>query len=457
MLFDKTIFKDYDIRGEYPSSINPEIFEDIAKELSSYYHPKIVCVGRDNRTSSTSLAKAMIEGFLKSGVNVIDAGLISTDMIYFLGGKFKFDLNIVITGSHVVGQNGFKICKKNAIPISGQTGLYKIRDRLLKRKKFLNKNKKKGTLIKKDFTQEWISHALSFIDLKKIKKFKIVFDTGNGVSGPIIKKLQDKIPGKFFNLFFELDGNFPNHFPNPLNEENLKDIKKKIIKEKADFGVAFDADGDRAFFLDEKGKTISGSIITAIISKNILQKNKGAKILYNAVCGRIVPQTIEKYGGIPIRVRVGHSIIKEMMRKHKALFAGEHSGHFYFKDNYFSDSGLIAFLKVLELFSCEDREISEIIKEFDIYSSSGEINFKVDDKKKVIKKIEREFKNRSIKIDWVDGISVWFKDWWFNVRPSNTESLLRLNVEADNFEILNNNLPKIIKFIEDEGGQKVIH
>lgn len=450
MKFTTSIFKDYDVRGRYPDEVNSETFELIAKEISLLFKPKIVALGRDIRPSSKKLSQAMIKGFLNLGVNVVDLGLITTDMIYFSAGKFGFDLNIMITGSHVVNESGFKICQKGALAIGGATGLYQIRDNLLKREKF-PKTEKIGKIIKKDILHDWITHALSFIEPKEVKPFKIVVDTGNGMGGLVMKPIEEKLPGNFINLFFDLDGSFPHHFPNPLIEENLLDIRRKINEKKADFGLAFDADGDRVFFLDEKGKTISGSILTAIIAKKILQGQKGETILYNAVCGRIVPETIARYKGKGIRVRVGHSLIKQDMRKYKAIFAGEHSGHFYFRDNFYADSGLIATLKVLELVSKDGRKLSEIVKDFDKYVSSGEINFKVEDRKKIIKAIEK-YHLKKAEIDQLDGLSVWYQDFWFNVRPSNTELLIRLNVEADNQNTMNRVLKNVINEIEGLGG-----
>jgi len=456
MDFDFSVFKDYDVRGIFPTQINPDFFYNIAKELVLFFKPKTVCLGWDVRNSSLTLAEGMEKGFMEMGVDVIKAGTISTDMIYFIAGKFGYDLNIVITGSHAKGQNGFKVCQKGAIPVNGSNGLYQIRDRLIERKIFPLFKLKKGRIVERDFLEDWINHSLSFVDIKKIKPLKVVIDAGNGVAGLIMEKIEEKIPGDFINLFFEPDGSFPNHFPNPLIEENLRFIKESIKKNQADLGIAFDADGDRAFILDEKAQTINGNVLTALLAKSILQKEKGP-VLYNAVCGRIVPETVKKYGGEPIRVRVGHSIIKQKMREFEAIFAGEHSGHFYFKQNYYSDSGLIAVLKVLEVFSKDGRKVSQIVREFDKYPRSGEINFKADDKKLVMKKLEEDFSLKADKIDWLDGITVWFDNWWFNVRPSNTEPLLRLNMEADSQVILKENLEKLVQKIEKLGGEKINH
>ncbi len=454
MKFASSIFKDYDVRGLYPEEINPEIFNLIAQEIALFFKPKVVAVGRDIRQSSQELSSAMIEGFFSSGINVVNLGLITTDMIYFAAGKYGFDLGIMITGSHVEGENGFKICKKGGAAISGATGLYQVRDRLLKRDKF-PESKKAGKIIHKDILKDWVDHALSFIKIEEIRHFKIVVDAGNGMGGLVMLPIEKKLPGEFINLYFDLDGRFPNHFPNPLIEENLIDIRRKIKEVKADFGIAFDADGDRAFFLDENGKVISGSVLTAIIAKAFLQNRKKETILYNAVCGRIVPQTIKNSGGKGIRVRVGHSLIKEEMRKYNAIFAGEHSGHFYFRDNFYADSGSIAVLKTIELISKDNRKLSLIVKEFDKYPQSGEINFEVDDKEKIMKSLEKKYSNKSLSTDWLDGISVWFTDWWFNVRPSHTESLLRLNIEADNLHLLQEKTKELKNYLTKLGAHHV--
>jgi len=374
-------------------------------------------------------------------------------MIYFAAGKIGYDLNIVITGSHVQKGNGFKICQKGALPISGEGGLYQIRDLLLKRTSF-PVSEKKGQLTQKNILDEWINHALSFVDLKTIKPFKIVIDTGNGTGGLVIPPIEKALPGEFINLFLELDGSFPNHFPNPLIAENLKFAIDKVKETKADMGIVFDADGDRAFFIDEKGNSLSGTILTAIVSKNILQKSPNETILYNAVCGRVVPEIVKEMGGNPIRVRVGYSIIRKKMREHNAVFAGEHSGHFFFRDNYFADSGLIMMLEVLELVSQEKRPFSAIARDFQKYPQSEEINFKVDDKLKMMDKVEAAYKEKAQSTDRLDGISVWFSDWWFNVRPSGTESLLRLNVEADNESLLQEKTTELTNFLLAAGAIK---
>lgn len=450
MQIDASIFKDYDVRGHYPAQVNAPVFEAIAKELVSHFQPKIIAIGRDVRTSSAELQQAMVKGFTESGVDVVDLGVITTDMINFAGGFYGYDLNVVITGSHAEGENGFKLCKKGALPVSGLSDLYQIRDSLVKRESF-SISEKAGTVIQKDILDDWIKYALGFANLEQIKKFKIVVDTGNGTAGILLKKVEEKLSGEFINLFPEIDGNFPNHFPNPLIEKNVQQLKEAIIANKADFGITFDADGDRVFFVDEKQRFVGGTILTAMVSKSLLQKHPGEIIQYNAVCGRVVPETIQKYGGKPFRVRVGYSLIKDAMIKNNAIFTGEHSGHFFFRDNYFSDSGLIMALIVLELISQDGRALSQIVDDFAIYAHSGEINFVVKDKSAMMKLVETKYQKTANAIDWLDGVSIWFKEWWLNLRPSNTEPLLRLNVEADNAEMLKTKVAEIKEVLFSAG------
>lgn len=451
MKIDPLIFKDYDIRGKHPRQLNKQVAEKIGAEIVNFLKPKVVAVGRDMRISSSEIFTGFVAGVTNQGADVIDLGLITSDMIYFAAGKYGFDVDVMITGSHAEGENGFKIVKKGAIAISGDTGLYKMRDEILSGKKF-PPAEMKGRLMRKEILKPWVDHALSFINPKQIRPYKIVIDAGNGMAGKVMPEVEKHIPGEFINLYFKLDGTFPHHFPNPLIEENLADIRAKIAEVRADFGIAFDADGDRAFFLDENGKTVTGTVLTAMIAKSLLKKNPGATILYNAICGRIVPEIIKKHGGKEIRVRVGHTIIKQKMREHDALFAGEHSGHFYFRDNYYADSGLIGMLVALELISTDGRPLSQIVAEFEKYPVSGEINFVVRDRDAIVKAIKKGYANAP-KIDELDGISVWYNNWWFNVRLSHTEPLLRLNVEADNDKILQEKTKSLKKEIKNLGGK----
>lgn len=440
-----SIFRDYDIRGIYPTEVNERSYYVIARALAQYLKVSEIAVGRDCRTSSNKLHEAFVNGLVDSGVNVVDLGLISTEIHNFASGKYLFDANVIISASHNPPEyNGLKILTSGVVAIHGDRGLPQIRKLALAQK--FSKVKEKGKIRKLSILNDWIDHALTFVNAKKLRMLKVVVDAGNGMGGISWHEISKKLPIDIIPLYFESDGRFPNHLPDPLNPINLKDLINKIKHEKADLGFAIDGDADRLFVLDEVGKAISGTITSAIISDYLLHKFGPFPILYNAVCGKIVPNVISKSGGIPIRVRVGHSYIKEAMKKNKALFAGEHSGHFYFRENYYADSSLIAGLILIQLLSENNQPFSQIVAEFDKYFSSGEINFKTKDVSKVLKKSEKHFSD-AVSIDHLDGLSVWYNDWWFNLRASKTEPLLRLNLEADTKVLLRDKIKEVSDFI----------
>lgn len=451
MAIDSSIFKEYDIRGVYPTQINYELAVLIGRSFADLVSDEgPMAVGRDMRFSSPEIAKGLIEGMTKQGRDVVDLGLITTDMIYFATGKFPVAGGIMITASHNPKEyNGLKFCLSGAAPVSGEGGIYQMRDNILSNK--FKESEKQGQVTPKNILVDWLNHALSFIDEKTIKPLKIVVDAGNGMASILFPELEKRLPFKIIPLYFDLDGSFPNHPAYPLIPENLKEAQKKVLEEKADLGLVFDGDGDRAVLIDETGKTVSGTIMTAMMAEYFLKKFKGATILYNAICGWIVPEVINSLGGKGIRVPVGHSLIKENMRKYEALFAGEHSGHYYFKDNYYADSAFITILIALQIISQENKKVSEIIQRFDKYPSSGEINFEIVDKAKVIDEIEKIYREKAKSTDRLDGLTVWFDDWWFNVRPSNTEPLLRLNIEAKNQGILELRKKEIVDFLQSGG------
>jgi phosphomannomutase len=451
MVIDPSIFKEYDIRGVYPDTINYELAVLIGRAFADLVIEQgPIAVGRDMRLSSPEIAKGLIEGITKQGRDVIDVGLITTDMSYFAAGKFPFAGGIMITASHNPKEyNGLKLCLAKAAPVSGDGGIYQMRDNILNNK--FKQAEKVGQVSEKNILADWINHALSFIDEKAIKPLKIVVDAGNGMASILFPELKKRLPLEIIPLYFELDGSFPNHPAAPIVPENLKDAQKKVLDEKADLGLVFDGDGDRAVLIDETGRVVSGTIMTAMIAEYFLKKIKGATILYNAICGWIVPEVISSLKGKGIRVPVGHSLIKENMRKYDALFAGEHSGHYYFKENYYADSALITILITLQIISQENKKVSEIIKKFDKYPSSGEINFEISDKEKVINEVEKIYGQKAKSTDKIDGLTVWFDDWWFNLRPSNTEPLLRLNIEAKNQELLDLRKKEIIDFLKGYG------
>ncbi|HLV98826.1 MAG TPA: phosphomannomutase/phosphoglucomutase [Ktedonobacterales bacterium] len=440
------IFAAYDVRGIYPTEINEEAAYRFGRALVVYLKPAQVAVGRDMRLSSPALAEAMLRGITDQGADAIDLGLTTTDELYFAVGKFNYPAGVMITASHNPKQyNGFKTCREQAIALSSASGLNDIRDLVLK-KEFPDPEAA-GRVIRRDVTDDYISHALSFIDAHKIKPLKIAADAGNGMAGMILPRVFKSLPCQLVPLYFELDGNFPNHPASPIEPQNMVDLQKAVRDNHADLGVAFDGDADRMFIVDEHGGLIGGDMVTALVSKSLLKKHPGSTILYNLICSRSTPETIERSGGRAVRTRVGHSFIKGQMREENAIFGGEHSGHFYFRDNWYADSGLIAFLIVLELICEEGQPVSELLKPIDTRFRSGEINSEVQDIPGKLKQLEGHYQAQGAQIDHLDGITVQFKDWWFNVRGSNTEPLLRLNLEADNKALMEAQRDNVLKLI----------
>ncbi len=441
---DEKIFKAYDIRGTYPDQLNEEVAYKVGRALVEYLKPKNVAVGRDMRLSSPKLHEALTRGIIEGGCDVIDIGLVSTDCLYFAVGKFGYDAGVMITASHNPPEyNGFKMCREEAVPLSGEAGIDQIKALILKND--FPAPQKLGTAKKRDIDSAYVQHLLSFVDKDKIKPFKIVIDAGNGMAGKIIPKLFSHLRCEVIPMFFELDGSFPHHLASPIEPENIAPLRERVLAEKGDLGAAFDGDADRMFLVDEKAVPLGGDMVTALVAKNLLKKEKGTTILYNLICSKAVPQIIESSGGKAVRTRVGHALIKPLMKKYNAIFGGEHSGHFYFKNNWFADSGLIALLVCLELISEENKPLSALVKSIDPYFRSGEINSRVDDIPKKLKEIEDHYS--SGKIDHLDGVTVDFGDWWFNVRPSNTEPLLRLNIEANTKEKLEEKKEELLRLI----------
>jgi phosphomannomutase len=357
-----------------------------------------------------------------------------------------------VSASHNPPQyNGLKIVTAGVVPLSGEYGLPQIKS--LAQRGAFTKALKPATMKNESVIDEWITHALSFVDVKNLKPLTVVVDAGNGMAGISWIRVIEKLPVKIIPMFFEPDGTFPNHLPDPLNEQNLTSLKKKIIEEKADLGFAMDGDADRLFVLDETACLLSGTITTALLADLIVSRRGKAPVLYNAVCGKIVPETIEKHGGIPVRVRVGHSFIKRAMKDYHAVFAGEHSGHFYFDKNFNADSSLIAGLLFLEYLSQKNVPLSQLVSEFAKYKASGEINFKVDDTNRVIDAIANRFSDAAGQ-DHLDGLSVWNPNFWFNLRASKTEPLLRLNLEADNDTVMKQKLQEVTGVLISLGGVK---
>jgi phosphomannomutase len=438
---DPTIFKSYDVRGVYPSQLSDDVayaigrcFVTLLRDESTNTAKMRIVVGRDMRPSGHQLSDAFARGVAESAADVVDIGMVSTDALYFAVGNFAFDGGVMITASHNPAEyNGMKFTRSQAQAISLDTGLATLRDQILYGD-LPPKSDTLGSVSQQNVLDDFARHCLSFVERSTIKPLRIAVDAGNGMAGETIPHVFRNLPCEVVPLYFEIDGSFPNHPASPIEAENMIDLQAAIRKHSCDLGVAFDGDADRMFIVDEKACLIDGSTVTALVALSTLKKNPGAKILFNLICSRSVPELISKAGGIPIRSKVGHSIIKAEMRDQDVVFGGEHSGHFYFRDNWYADSGMIAFLMCLELFSEADEPVSQVIAPIDTRFRSGEINSEVRDIPAKLKKIEE--RHADAQIDHLDGITIAYPDWWMNVRPSNTEPLLRLNVEGDTEELM---------------------
>jgi phosphomannomutase len=436
------IFKAYDIRGTYPDQLNEETARRIGNAFAQFIGGKRYVVGRDMRLSSDKVARALIDGMTDAGADCTDVGVIETPMSYFAIGYYGFDGGVMTTASHNPAKyNGFKLSREKAIPLSEETGIAEI-------EKMVNENRyykadKKGSIVAKDVFPDYRKHVLAFAE--EVKPLTVVIDAGNGMGGKVLPFIFTETPIKIVPLYFELDGSFPNHEANPLKPQNMVDLQKKVAEARCDFGVAFDGDADRVIFVDENARTIGPDLLTALIAKEVLAKEKGASILYDLRSSRIVPETIEAAGGKPVRERVGHAFMKATLRETGAVFGGELSGHYYFRDNYCADSGVIAFIKILNLLSSTGEKLSSLLEPLKKYHQSGEINFEVEDKDAKIEEIARDFSDGEI--DYLDGITVQYKDWWFNVRKSNTEPVLRLNAEADTADLLEKGKGRLMKLL----------
>jgi len=433
---DLSIFKAYDIRGIVPKQLDANAAYLAGGAFVQTIQAKDIAVAKDVRISSDMLERAFIRGATEAGANIDLLGTIPTDALYFAVGKLGYDGGAMITASHNPAEhNGFKLCREKAIPLSGDSGLPEMKA-IVREGKFRTAAAP-GHVHNRLVLTDYIMHCLSFVNITKLSPFRIGIDTGNGVAGIVFSKLIEELPFHIHPLFFEPDGNFPNHLPNPIEPENTAVLRRLIIEKGLDFGVAFDGDGDRMFIIDELGNLIGGDMITAIVARKMLQRYPKSSIVYNLICSRTVPDVIKRFGGTPIRSRVGHAFIKPLMRENNAAFGGEHSGHFYFRDHWFADSGLIAFLIAAELFSEEGKTPSQLISAMDKYFRTGEINTRVSDREKTLDCVAAEVsKQTSVQPNTTDGTTFSFPDWWFNLRPSNTEPLLRLNLEASSEKLM---------------------
>ena len=439
--------KSYDVRWIYPSEINEEFYYKIWRGFWELMTESSFAVWYDARLSSEFLKDALIKWILDSWKNVIDIGLCSTDMIYFSSGFYTdVEVGIMITASHNPKEyNWIKCCQKFAVPINMKDFWKKLRNHIENDK--FNEISNSWTFIQRNITDDWVDHILSFIDTKNIKPLKVVADAWNWVAGVFMEKLAEKLWIELIPLFFEPDWRFPNHHPSPIEPENMEDLIRKVLETWSDLWVAFDGDADRMYICDEKWEVWSGTITSAMISKVMLQKNPNKKIVYNAVCGNIVPETIVNNSWIPLKEKVGHVYIKEKMNLDpEIIFWTEHSGHYYFRKNWNADSGVIAFVIILELLSLQSKKPSETKEEFEIYYSIDEKNSKVESVSKKLAELKEIYKDWEI--DELDWLTIRFEDYWFNVRPSSNEPLLRLNIEAKNKEILYHKEKELLEIIK---------
>ena len=428
------IIKAYDIRGLVKDEVTPDFSFSLgvafAKFLEIEREPATIVVGEDMRPSSAPLADAFSDGATSQGMDVIRIGLASTDMLYFASGKLNLP-GVMFTASHNPAKyNGMKLCKSGARPIGQESGLVKIRQ--LIEEGVPMSNRPVGSVRKQNLLNDYVDYLLARFPKNTFKKrkLKVVIDAGNGMAGFTAPAVMEQLNVELIPMYFELDGNFPNHEANPIEPENLKALQKKVKKEKADIGLAFDGDADRCFLIDENGDLVNPSALTGLIAVRELKANPGATIIYNLISSKAVAEVISENGGIALRSRVGHSYIKTLMAESGAVFGGEHSGHFYFGDFWRADSGMLAALYALAELMATSKSLSNLLEPYNRYFSSGEINSKVKDASKSIKLVKDKYQYK-YEVDELDGLTVTAENWWFNLRPSNTEPLLRLNVEAD--------------------------
>jgi phosphomannomutase len=420
------VFKAYDVRGVYPDELDESLARRVGNAFAHFTGAQHLIVGRDMRPSSEPLAAAFIDGATLAGADVTDIGLCSTDVVYFASGYLDSP-GAMFTASHNPARyNGIKLCRAGAAPVGEQSGLTQIREMV--ESGVTSRGEAPGKVEHRDLLDEFGEHVRSFVDKSVLRPLKVIADTANGMGGLVVPKVFEGLPFSLTVLYGDLDGTFPNHPADPIQAENLKDLQLAVLDMGADVGLAFDGDADRVFLVDNLGQPVSGSTTTAIVAKAMLERHPGETIVHNLIVSRAVPEIIRENGGVPVRTRVGHSFIKQVMAETNAIFGGEHSAHYYFRDNWRADSGSIAALVVLQELSRADVPLSELRKPFERYVQSGEINTRVDDPQAVIERVATAYADRPQ--DRLDGLTVDGGDWWFNLRPSNTEPLLRLNLEA---------------------------
>ena len=440
------IFKAYDVRGVVPDDLDAALVRRIGAAFADWSRAPAIALGRDCRLSSPELAAALADGITDRGADVIDLGLASTDLLYFASGSLDVPA-IMLTASHNPKQYiGLKFCLAGAKPVGVDTGLREIRS--LTEAPDPGSVASPGSVHERDLLAAYVDHVLSFVDVEAMRPMTVAADTANGMGGLVVPAVMARLPITLHHLYAELDGTFPNHPADPIDPEKQKDLKAAVLEHGADVGLACDGDADRVFLIDERAQDVSGSLLTALVAIAMLDQEPGAKVVHNLICSWTVPEVVREHGGEPIRTRVGHSFIKQVMADTGAIFGGEHSGHYYFRDNYRADSGLIAAVVALGELSKADAPLSSLLAPLRRYADSGEINSKVDDPTERIEAIAAAFD--AGRQDRLDGLTVEFEDWWCNVRASNTEPLLRLNVEARTPELLEAKTAEVLALIRGE-------
>ena len=450
-MLDPKAFKAYDVRGIYAEQLDEEGARAIGRAFVEVFQPKRIAVGHDMRVSSPAMSEAVVAGAADAGAEVLELGLVGTEMVYFAVGELGLDGGIAVTASHNPKEyTGMKIVREGALPVGGESGLLEIRDRAMS-SSAPSAGQSPGHVQRYDIWEQYVERVLSFVDPKAIKPLKVVIDAANGMAGAMLPPVLEHLPQlEVLRCYFEPDGTFPNHEPNPLLPENREFIVGKTLEERADFGVAFDGDADRCFFVDDSGEFVPGDFATALFAESVLAKEPGAKVIYDVRASWAVPQTIERAGGIPLINRVGHAYIKHRMREEHAAFGGEVSGHYYFSGFSQADSGVVPFLLMLELLSKRGEKLAEILRSFrKRFFLTGELNTPVEDVDVKLAELEERF-GREGRVSHLDGLSIEADDWHFNVRPSNTEPLLRLNLEALDAELMERKRDEVLAVIRGE-------
>ncbi len=446
-MLDPKTFKAYDVRGIYPEEIDDEGAYAVGRAFAQQFEPQRIAVGRDMRLSSPAVAEAVVRGATDEGVEVLELGLVGTEMVYFAVGELELDGGIMVTASHNPKEyTGMKIVRRGALPVGGESGLLDVRDKAVAVVDRLGGGAGRATAY--DIWPAYVDRVLSFIDVSAVAPLRVVIDAANGMAGAMLPPVLSRLPISAVPCFFDPDGSFPNHEPNPLLPENREFIVGKTLSEGADLGIAFDGDADRCFFVDDTGEFVPGDFATALLAASVLAKEPGASIIYDVRASWAVPETILAAGGVPLMNRVGHAYIKHRMRKEHAAFGGEVSGHYYFREFSQADSGVVPFLMMLELVSRDGRKLSEILAPFRAkYFLTGELNAPVADVALKLQELKERYASEG-EVSHLDGISVTADDWHFNVRPSNTEPLLRLNLEARSQELMERKRDEVLGIIE---------